>query len=67
MIRDWFIHLLDGCTREEYEEVYNDYEKVYEEMVSRGKTIKELSALISAPKKPKGRPRKVSVEPVKAV
>ena len=67
-MRDWIIHLLGGITYEEaHDWVMDDTEDLKREIECCERTIEELSALIPAPKKPKVRPRKVSVEPVKAV
>ena len=65
-MRDFIIHFLGGYTAEEYEDLEEDYDNVFEEMANRGETIARLQDLVPAPK-PKGRPKKVSTDPVKVV
>ena len=64
-MRDFLIHLLGGITREECDMEKEADEQYYEERIDEmQETIDRLSALV--PKsKPIGRPRKVSIAPVK--
>ena len=67
-MRDWIIHLFGGITYlEAHEWAMDDTEDLKREIDRCERTIEELSSLVPAPKKPRGRPRKVNIEPVKVV
>jgi hypothetical protein len=56
MIRAWLIHLFGGITyAEAHEWLMDDTEELKREIEICETTIEELSALIPAPKKPKGK------------
>lgn len=72
MIRDWLIDKLGGMTEETFEDAYIELHDMFlAQQKDDQRTIERLQALIPVsaviPKKPKGRPKKVNITPVKAV